>query len=49
MFSNNKAEGKGVYTWLNGEIYDGEFVAGKKHGFGIWKGCCGDSYMGEFL
>lgn len=25
MYKDNKADGKGVFTWRNGEIYDGEF------------------------
>ena len=48
MYKDNKADGKGVFTWRNGEIYDGEFLTGKKQGFGIWKGIFGDSYIGEW-
>ena len=43
-----KAHGKGVYTWKNGEIYDGEWVNGVKQGYGIWKGLNNDSYIGEW-
>jgi radial spoke head protein 1 len=25
FFQNGKAHGKGVYTWNNGEVYDGEW------------------------
>jgi hypothetical protein len=31
-FKNNKPHGKGVYTWLNGELYEGEWKAGLKEG-----------------
>ena len=26
MFVNNVRNGKGVYTWVNGDKYDGDFV-----------------------
>jgi hypothetical protein len=29
-FKIGKADGKGVYTWANGEVYDGEWVQGLK-------------------
>lgn len=46
---NNKPHGKGIYTWVNGEIYDGEWIQGFKNGFGIWKGLrCNDQYLGEW-
>lgn len=45
---NGKPHGKGVYTWANGEVYEGEWVNGLKEGQGIWKGIFGDSYIGEW-
>lgn len=33
-FKNGFPEGKGVYTWVNGEIYDGEWKQGKRNGIG---------------
>lgn len=33
-----KPNGKGIYTWNNGEIYDGEWGNGLKHGSGVWRG-----------
>ena len=33
-----KPYGKGIYTWSNGEIYDGEWANGLKHGSGVWRG-----------
>jgi 1-phosphatidylinositol-4-phosphate 5-kinase len=38
--------GKGIYTWYNGDIYDGEWLDGMKHGYGVWKNFAGDSYIG---
>lgn len=29
--------GTGHFTWVNGEEYLGEYVKGKKHGFGKYK------------
>lgn len=29
--------GKGIYTWSDGRIYEGEYLNDKKHGFGIYK------------
>ena len=46
---NNKPHGKGRYTWLNGEVYEGEWISGCKNGFGIWKGIrSNDQYLGEW-
>jgi len=41
-----KANGKGVFTWSHGEVYDGEWVNGVKEGYGIWRSAEGDSYIG---
>ena len=38
MFSKGKVDGKGVYTWIKlEEVYDGEWIKGQRHGYGIWK------------
>jgi len=29
---NGKAHGRGIYEWRNGEVYDGDWVAGMKEG-----------------
>ena len=29
-YLNGKANGKGVYTWLSGEVYDGEWTDAQK-------------------
>ena len=31
-FKNNKYHGKGTLTMRNGDMYEGQFVAGQKHG-----------------
>ena len=36
MRRNGKANGKGVYHWANGEVYDGEWSKGVKEGYGMW-------------
>ena len=41
-----KVKGSGVYTWKNGDIYDGDWVDGMKHGYGVWKNKGGDQYQG---
>lgn len=41
--------GKGVYHWVNGEVYDGKWKAGVKDGFCIWRGIFGYSYMGQWV
>jgi len=35
---NNKPHGKGIYTFANGETYEGEYVNGLRTGFGTWNG-----------
>lgn len=41
-------DGKGLYTWTNGERYEGDYVRGKKHGIGIFFYKNGERYHGEF-
>jgi len=31
-FYNGKPHGKGIYTWANGEVYEGEWMVGLKEG-----------------
>ena len=45
-YSKGCVSGKGLYTWTNGDTYDGEWVNGVKHGYGVWNGITGDSYIG---
>lgn len=32
----------------DGSIFEGEFVKGMKHGYGVWKDSSGDIYKGNF-
>ena len=41
-------QGKGVYTFANGDRYEGEFFANRLQGKGIFKYANGDCYEGEF-
>ncbi len=41
--------GQGVYTWSNGNTYVGEYIKGKKEGYGVFKSPSqGIEYAGEF-
>ena len=48
MYENDKKNGKGVHKFVNGDIYEGEFVDGKKHGIGAIKFTNGDIFEGHF-
>lgn len=45
-------EGRGVYTWSTGQIYNGDYVNGKRHGKGQWRSSKdltkSSSYVGEY-
>ena len=43
-----KAQGRGVYTFANGDRYDGEYRDDKRHGRGVFDWATGDRYEGEF-
>lgn len=42
-------EGKGKYISNNGDVYEGEFKSGFKHGQGTLTYSNGDKYVGEFI
>jgi hypothetical protein len=45
-----KPDGKGIYNWAHGEVYDGEFVKGVKEGYGVWTGADGiENYIGQWV
>jgi hypothetical protein len=46
--SNGIKSGKGVYRWLDGTKYDGEWYKDREHGFGIKQYANGDCYHGEW-
>ena len=47
-WKNNKWDGKGIYYYASGDVYNGENIDTKRMGFGkyIWKD--GESYVGEW-
>lgn len=38
--------GKGIYKWLDGRMYYGDYVNDKKHGFGVYVWADGRAYVG---
>jgi hypothetical protein len=32
---NNTREGRGMYLYANGDVYEGDWMNGKKHGRGV--------------
>lgn len=46
--ASRNLQGKGVYTFANGDRYEGEFFANRLQGKGIFKYANGDCYEGEF-
>ena len=47
-FQNDKFDGKGTYTTIEGDIYVGEFKDGEFNGKGTYNYADGDKYVGEF-
>ena len=43
---NGEMTGKGIRSYNDKSLYEGEFVKGKKHGFGKLKFSNGDVYEG---
>ena len=48
QWKNGGPNGKGVKTWSDGDVCDGEFAENKQHGRGTMKCANGDVYDGEF-
>lgn len=40
--------GKGKYTYKNGDVYDGGWVKDEKEGYGEYNFISGDLYKGNF-
>lgn len=36
-FKQMKPHGEGIFTWTNGNMYNGQWIEGKKNGFGMFK------------
>lgn len=45
---NNKRNGKGKYTWQDGNWYEGDWVDDQKEGMGKFSWTTGDVYEGEY-
>ena len=41
-------EGKGTFTWLDGRVYIGDYVADQKVGYGIFQWPDGRKYEGQW-
>jgi len=39
--------GKGIYKYVNGSSFEGEFLEDLKHGYGVYKYFTGETYEGE--
>jgi len=49
-YADGKPHEKGIYTWHNGEVYDGEWCNGFKQVYGVWRGADGvESYIGQWI
>eukprot|EP01048_Picozoa_sp_COSAG05_P016197 COSAG05_NODE_2054_length_3633_cov_4.249010_3_plen_252_part_00 len=44
--ANDQMEGRGVYTWANGDVYDGQYKNDERHGKGTWTSASGERYEG---
>ena len=45
---NDEINGKGKYTWPNGDFYEGDWNNGNAHGYGTMKSSNGNLYKGEW-
>ena len=41
-------QGKGRFEWVDGRVYEGEYLGGKKHGFGVFEWPNGRKYVGSW-
>ena len=49
QWKNDRMEGHGVYTYADGDSYEGGFKAGEMEGRGTYSFANGDVYEGEYL
>ena len=45
---NNKINGKGIYHWVDGRKYEGDWENNKMHGKGIYTWPDGRKYDGDY-
>ena len=46
--ANGLIHGYGIYNYVNGDIYEGDFKEGKMHGWGYYKFNNGNEYHGQW-
>lgn len=46
---NNRPHGQGQYTWVSGSVYTGQWLAGKREGFGTIDYSNGARYQGDWV
>lgn len=42
-------EGYGVYDWVEGKKYEGQWLGGKMHGYGVFSFPDGRCYKGNYV
>ena len=47
-FKDDRPDGKGVFTYVNGDKYDGQFARGLKNGYGMEYFANGFMYEGQY-
>jgi hypothetical protein len=45
---SNVKHGYGIYRWVEGSVYYGEYIKGNRHGHGHLRWPNGDEYCGEW-
>ena len=48
-FQNGEFDGKGIFKYSDGSIYQGTYKEGKKNGYGSLTNSDGSIYVGDFL
>ena len=47
-YVSNMRDGRGVYKWSDGQVYDGEWRANNRHGRGVHTFADGRRYAGQW-
>jgi hypothetical protein len=48
-WKEGKANGKGIFYHLNGDVYEGEFVEDRANGYGVYYHKNGSKYFGQWI
>lgn len=46
--ANGRKHGRGILRYVDGNVYEGTFLAGQRHGYGILRYANGDIYEGQW-